>query len=122
MITPAVDGKDQKTTAKDAGSTLKIVKDSLLEHDGFYFVKGSIYNPNDRGVKDVVIRYYIWKKFMGQDGRGLLIKRTGGLETARIKYLPPKQIVDFTTDDSAGVQLDVKPDPISAEITAEWDQ
>jgi hypothetical protein len=100
-------------------------------------VKGSIYNPNDKGVKNVVIRYYIWKKFMGKDGYGLIIKVTGGLETARIKYLPPKQTVDFTTGEVvpeieltsgsrtkvlASVQRYVKPDPIEAEISAEWER
>ena len=104
-----------------AGSTLRIVKDSLMETDTRYFVKGSIYNPNSRAVKNVVIKYQIWKKFIGKDGHGSLIKADGGLETALIKYMPPKQTVDFTTDDNASIQLDAKPDPISAEIAAEWD-
>jgi len=54
---------------------------------------------------------------------GSLIKETGGLVTASIKYLPPKQTVDFTaTSHNAPLQIGLTPDPISAEITAEWDE
>jgi len=47
--------------SKGAGSTLRIVRDSLLENGNFYFVKGAIYNPNSMAVKNVVIKYYVWK-------------------------------------------------------------
>ena len=47
--------------SKGAGSTLRIVRDSLLESGNFYFVKGAIYNPNSMAVKNVVIKYYVWK-------------------------------------------------------------
>jgi hypothetical protein len=45
------------------------------------------------------------------------------VRVAKIKYIPPKQTVEFTTTptDNAPVQVRVDPDPISAEITAEWD-
>ena len=124
---------DTKTEAvrKPAGSTLRIVNDQLIEVDDgdcrgcLYAVKGSIYNPNSDAVKNVVIRYYTWKKFMGKDGHGTAIKETGGLVLARIKYLPPKQTVDFSaTGPDAQVmtaESGLLPDPISAEITAEWD-
>jgi hypothetical protein len=112
----------KKTTVKSAGSTLKIVKDDLFKQGGFYLVKGSIYNPNAKAVKNVVIRYYIWKKFIGHDDRGSTVKQGGGLVLARINYLPPKQTVEFTTDSGAPVYVDVEPDPLKAEITAEWDQ
>jgi len=111
--------------------SLKIVNDSLVKVDYgdcagcLYGVKGSVYNPNDTGVKNVVIRYYIRKKWMGQEGHGSLAKETGGLVSATIKYLPPKQTVDFSaTSRNAGVRSQasgVIPDPISAEITADWD-
>ena len=125
VLCSAQAGKKATTaSAKNAGATLKIVKDSLSDSEEFYVVKGAIYNPNNRGVKNVVIKYYIWKKFMGQDDvkRGSLVKETGGLTTAKINYLPPKQTVEFTTSDSSAVKyVDIKADALSAEITAEWD-
>ena len=113
---------------KPAGSTLRIVKDDLVEVDVpvrfAYIVKGSIYNPNNEAVKNVVIRYYIWKKWMGKDDPqnqyGSIIRETGGLVSATIKYLPPKQIVEFTASGSAFRRKEL-PDPINAEITAERD-
>src|ERR1700677_410303 len=82
-------GKDSTTKARDEGITLRIVKDELVERGGWYSVKGSVYNPNSKAVKNVVIRYYVWKKFMGHDdiNRGSIVKQTGGLCTATIKYL-----------------------------------
>jgi hypothetical protein len=112
----------KKTTVKNAGSTLKIIKDDLFKQGHFYLVKGSIYNPNAKAVKNVVIRYYIWKKFIGHDDRGSVVKRGGGLVLARINYLPPKQTVEFTTDAGAPIYVDVEPDPLKAEISADWDQ
>lgn len=114
----------EKAQEKEAGSALKVVSDSLQKDGNFYFVKGSVYNPTDTAVKKVVIKYYIWKKWMGQDGHGSRIKQTGGLVTANIKYLPPKQIVEFTAigGDNAPVMVRDVPDPLNAEITAEWDR
>ena len=110
--------------AVSPGSTLRIVKDELLENGNFYFVKGSIYNPNNRAVKNVVIKYYIWKKWMGKDGHGTVVKENGGLVSASIKYLPPKQTVEFiaTGDNSAPVMAQDVPDPLDAKIIAEWEQ
>jgi hypothetical protein len=87
-------------------------------------VKGSIYNPSENGMKNVTVSYHIWKKWMGKDGHGSRIKETGGLVTAEIKYLPPKQTVNFvaTGGDNAPVMVNDVPDPLNAEITAEWDQ
>ena len=120
-----------QSTRKPAGSTLRIVQDMLIATGGlsgsnYYQVKGAIYNPNNEAVKNVVIRYFIWKKWLGQDGHGSIIKDTGGLVTATIKYLPPKQTVDFIATSPLGVprmttDSGLLPDPISAEITAEWD-
>jgi hypothetical protein len=131
LIPIARSSDDQKASRKPAGSTLKIVNDELIKVDDgdcrgcLYGVKGSIYNPNDNGVKNVVIKYLIWKKWMGKDGHGLAIKETGGMVSARIKYLPPKQTIDFTaTSRYAPVmtrESGLLPDPISAEITADWE-
>src|ERR1039457_3181114 len=129
-VCASVAQSDDKPERKAAGSTLRIVNDSLVKvNDGdcincLYAVKGSIYNPNSDGVKNVVIRYYMWKKWQGKDGEGSLIKETGGLVSATIKYLPPKQTLEFTaTSRNAGVKINgQEPDPISAEITAEWDE
>ena len=53
-------------------------------------------------------------------------KSNGGVVTATINYLPPKQTVDFVaTSQNAPVmtpESGLVPDPISAEITAEWDR
>jgi hypothetical protein len=123
---------DQGTSRSNAGSTLRIVNDHLVKvNDGdcigcLYAVKGSIYNPNNDGVKNVVIKYYIWKKWMGTEGHGSIIRDTGGLVAATINYLPPKQTVEFlATSGNAGVMTEesgLLPDPISAEITADWDR
>jgi hypothetical protein len=122
---------DDKAERKAAGSTLRIVNDNLVKvNDGdcincLYTVKGSVYNPNSDGVKNIVIRYYIWKKWMGKEGNASMTV-TGGLVTATIKYIPPKQTVDFTaTSRNAPVMTPASgkvPDPISAEITADWDE
>jgi hypothetical protein len=113
-------------SAKGAGPTLKIVKDDLYERNDRYFVKGTVYNPNARAVKDVTIHYYIWKKWRGQEGHGSIIKNTGGLVEVTIKYIPPKSSVDFeATSDNAPVmtvESGLRPDPLAAEITANWDQ
>jgi hypothetical protein len=111
--------------SKESGPSLKIVKEGLLETDNFYFVKGIIYNPYNRAVRNVRINYFIWKKWMGKDGYGSVIKETGGLVSATIKYLPPKQSVEFsaTGGDSAPVmtlESGLLPDPIDAQISAEW--
>jgi len=121
----------QQASRKPAGQTLRIVNDKLVRvNDGDcvgckYGVKGSIHNPNDVAVKNVVISYRIWKKFMGKDDvkRGSIVKENGGLVVARIKYVPPKQTVEFLADEGvAPVYRDVEPDPVNAEeITADWD-
>ena len=117
---------DHPPARKPAGPTLRIVKDTLIDSDNFYIVKGNIYNPNNDGVKNVVIKYYVWKKWMGKDGHGSAIKETGGLVSAKIKYLPPKQTVDFVANDGTAPVMTPEsglvPDPISAEITADWDE
>lgn len=116
----------QTAPSKPAGSTLKIVNDDLVQNGNFYAVRGSIYNPNSVGVKNVIIRYRIWKKWMGTDGHGQLIKETGGLVTATIKYLPPKTIVDFVAKSRLAPVMSeesgLEPDPIDAELSGDWDE
>jgi hypothetical protein len=116
---------DKQDTGADLG--LKIIKDELLERGTFYFVKGIIHNPNNESVKNVKIQYLIWKKWMGQDGHGTIIRDTGGLVQSLIKYIPPKQSVEFTAiGDNTAPVMTVKsgllPDPLDAEIVAEWDR
>lgn len=112
--------------AKEANPELKIVKDELIENGFFYSVKGTVYNPNDKPVKNVVIKYYIWKKWMGKEGQGRALKETGGLVVSTIKYLPPKQSVEFTAESRNAPRMTPEsgllPDPLAAEISAEWDK
>ncbi len=116
---------DKQESGADLG--LKIVKDDLLKRGNFYFVKGIIHNPNNEPVKNVKIRYLVWKKWMGQDGHGSIIRDTGGLVQSLTKFIPPKQSVEFTAvGDKTAPVMTVKsgllPDPIEAEIFAEWDR
>lgn len=135
-------GGGQGPSRNNAGSTLRIVNDHLVKvNDGdcigcLYAVKGSIYNPNSDGVKNVVVSYYIWKKYMGEGApttnprTGAKVpdmwKSNGGVVTATIMYLPPKQTVDFVAaSQNAPVMIPesgLVPDPISAEISADWDR
>lgn len=112
--------------AAETGPELKTVKDKLIEIGSFYGVTGTIHNPNERAAKNIVVTYRIWKKWMGMDGHGLAIKQTGGAVRTSIKYLPPKQPVDFTaTSMNAPIMAPENrlfPDPIQAEITAEWEK
>lgn len=110
---------------RDTKPVLKIVKDELAERGNFYVVKGVVHNPNAKPVKNVVIKYYIWKKWMGQDGHGSVIKDTGGMVQATIKYIPPKQSIEFSAVGSNAPVMTVEsglvPDPLEAETIAEWD-
>ena len=123
MLCALVSGAGSST---DAGQTLKIVKEELRERSDLYLVKGIIYNPSARAVKDVSIRYYIWKKWQGKPGHGMAIQATGGLVEATIKYIPPKGSVDFEATSSYAPVMTVEsgllPDPLAAEITASWDR
>jgi len=172
-----------KRTAKArTAPALKIIQDSLHQSEYEYFVKGTVYNPHDKAVKNVVIKYYVWKKLMSaadskrnqedaeaakasvkaqtaavdeqvatlkatptadtaaeveKDRQIVALRKkilevmatapkpsqTGGLVTANLKYIPPKQSVEFTaTGCCADVMTPDMPEPLSAEITAEWDQ
>jgi hypothetical protein len=171
-------------TVNTTAPALKIIRNSLHDRESGYVVNGTIYNPNAKAVKNVVIKYYIWKKYMAtEDSKRnqdeaeetkaklkieiaayreqidairaepgvntapaantqaaaeiVALQRkivdavlryprpaqTGGLVTANINYIPPKQSVAFTaTGCCADVMTHEMPDPLSAEITAEWNQ
>lgn len=75
MLTLIVTGNDdQKPARKPAGSTLRVVNDNLVEVDDgdcrgcLYAVKGSVYNPNRDGVKNVVIIRNAGPVFFAGDG------------------------------------------------------
>jgi len=51
----------------------------------------------------------------------------GGLVESTIKFIPPKQSVEFTTAGNGNapamtVESGVVPDPLDAKISAEWDR
>ena len=130
MATSPLDGQKQQPLRKSAVSALRIVSENLIETatrscDRCYVVEGSIYNTSNDGISDVTIKYFVWKQLLGKDGLGEYVKQTGGLAVAKIRYLPPKQIVQFTATGSrigiASLQSGLVPDPLDAEITAEWD-
>ena len=119
----------QVTTASDSpiknvpNPQLKIVKHELYTKGNYYKVKGSIYNPYDQACKNVKIKYFIWKELIGGDKvKYGLITTSGGLISAQIEYLPPKNTVEFETSiGKAPIYINMSPNPISAEIEAEWD-
>lgn len=133
-VVPGLSGCEQAHTpvrntelAIEATPKIKIIKDYLVDRDDFYLVRGMAYNPNTEAVKNVVIRYYIWKKWMGQKDRGQAIRDTGGLVQAVIKYMPPKSSVEFVAtggDDAPvmSVQSGLLPDELQAEISGQWDE
>ncbi len=102
-----------------ASKAAHIVNDQLMEsQDGFHFrVVGKIYNSSDRALVNVYIVYNIWKKYYPN---GSLVKQTDGQVSARIKYLPPRQMVDFVAAGEAPIFSSAQPEPIQAEITAEF--
>jgi len=113
--------------AEGASPQIRIIKNDLINRDNFYMVRGVVYNPNTKAVKNVAIRYYIWKKWMGQKDQGIVIRDTGGLVRAVINYMPPKSSVEFvaTGGDNApvmSVQSGLLPDELQAEISAQWDE
>jgi hypothetical protein len=105
-----------------ASKMAHIVTDELVQSpDGFsYRVVGKIYNSGEKALVDVIVTYRVWKKWQGTDGHGSAIKENGGKVLARIKYLPPRQMIDFVAVGSAPVMVSTEPDPIDAEITARF--
>ncbi len=102
-----------------ASKAAHIVNDQLTESpDGFHYrVVGKVYNSSDRALVNVVIVYNIWKKYYPN---GSLVKEADGQVSARIKYLPPKQMIDFVAMGEAPIFSTDKPQPIEAEITADF--
>jgi hypothetical protein len=117
-----VPGLTLAADAKPAKPSPMIVKDSMVEKGGNYSVEGVVYNPDTKPIKNVVIKYRIWKKWLGQDGHGAAVKETGGLVTANVKAIPPKQSTEFTATggSNAPVVEGQTPDPLEAEISADW--
>jgi hypothetical protein len=109
-----------QTPARNAASkAAHIVNDQLMETpDGFHYrVIGKIYNSSDKALVNVSIVYNIWKKYYPN---GSLVKGTDGQVSARIKYLPPNLMVDFVATGNAPLISSSKPEPIEAEIMAEF--
>jgi hypothetical protein len=108
--------------AEDAKPSVMIVKDALVEKDGNYSIEGVAYNPNAKAVKNVVITYRVWKKWLGQEGHGNAVKEKGGLLSATVKAIPPKQSTEFkaTGGNNAPVIEGQTPEKLEAEISAEW--
>ncbi len=102
-----------------ASKAAHIVNDQLMESsDGFHYrVIGKIYNSSDTALVNVYIVYYIWKNYYPN---GSLVKATDGQVSAHIKYLPPKQMVDFVATGNAPIISSSEPEPIQAEIMAEF--
>jgi hypothetical protein len=102
-----------------ASKAAHIVNDQLMESsDGFHYrVIGKIYNSSDKALVNVSIVYNIWKK---NYPNGSLVKGTDGQVSTHIKYLPPKQMVDFVATGNAPLISSSEPDPIQAEIMAEF--
>ncbi len=113
------DAAAQAPIPNAASRAAHIVNDQLMEsQDGFHFrVVGKIYNSSDRALVNVYIVYNIWKKYYPN---GSLVKQTDGQVSARIKYLPPRQMVDFVAAGEAPIFSSAQPEPIQAEITAEF--
>jgi hypothetical protein len=98
----------------------RIIQESLFKQGYFYGVQGTVFNPTNHAMKNVVIRYYLFKSHMGKPDEGLLVQRTGGLVEARLNYLPPQtpvQFIAFSENAPTGGRIP----EVQAEITAEWD-
>ena len=102
-----------------ASKAAHIVNDQLMESsDGFHYrVIGKVYNSSDKALVNVSIVYNIWKKYYPN---GSQVKGTDGQVSAHIKYLPPKQMVDFVATGNAPVITSSVPEPIQAEIAAQF--
>jgi hypothetical protein len=71
-------------------------------------------------MKNVAIKYYLFKSYKGDPKAGLLVQTTGGLVEAQLRYLPPKTPIQFTAFSENAPTGGRKPE-LEPEITAEWD-
>jgi hypothetical protein len=121
QATEKPDAGQQAPGPSAASKAAHIVNDKLVEsaNGEQYQVVGKIYNSSDKALADVVIVYRVWK---GHYPNGYqLVDSAAGRVFARIKYLPPKQTVDFIATGMAPVWPSTQPDPIDApEITAKF--
>lgn len=116
-----VDVAEQAPGTSAASKAAHIVSDKLVEsaNGEDYQVVGKVYNSSDKALADVVIIYRIWKEHYPNGFK--LVNPTAGRVFARIKYLPPKQTVNFVATGVAPVFPSAQPDPIdSPEITAKF--
>jgi hypothetical protein len=116
---PANTAAAQAPVRNAASKAAHIVTDQLTESpDGFHYrVIGKIYNSSDKALVNVYIVYNIWKNSYPN---GSIVNGTDGQVSARIKYLPPKQVVDFVAAGYAPIFSTSEPKPIEAEIMAEF--
>jgi hypothetical protein len=116
---PANAAAAQPPIRNAASKAAHIVNDQLMETpDGFHYrVIGKVYNSSDKALVNVSIVYNIWKKYYPN---GSLVKGADGQVAAHIKYLPPRQMVDFVATGNAPLISSSEPDPIQAEIMAEF--
>lgn len=104
---------------------LQIVQDGLVKVDSSYQVVGEIINPTETAATDVTIRYEVWAKLKGSPRAGSVVRESGGLAVAKIKYIAPGQTVSFVAVGRDRIPVMTKesglvPDPLKAEITATW--
>jgi hypothetical protein len=98
----------------------RIIQETLFKQNMFYGVRGSVFNPTDRAMKNVIIKYYLFKSHMGKPNEGLLVQATGGLVEARVRYLPPHLPVEFVAY-SENAPTGGRTPEVEPEITAEWE-
>lgn len=108
--------------SNENNSKIEIINDELYAYGNFYFIKGIVINTGNKALKNVTIKYYIWKKRMGKNGHGSIIRDTGGLVISTIKYLPSNIPIDFTTKLNENAPIMTKssgllPDTLNAKIT-----
>jgi len=103
-----------------ANPTPRIIQESLFKQNTFYGIRGTVFNPSDRAMRNIVIKYYLYKSHVGKPNEGILVHDTGGLVEARVAYLPPKTPIDFIAY-SENAPTGGRTLVITAEITADWD-
>jgi hypothetical protein len=107
-------------TTPTSNAIPRIIQESLFRQNDFYGIRGTVFNPTDRAMKNVTIKYYLYKSHMGKPNEGLVVHDTGGLVEARLAYLPPKTPIDFVAY-SENAPTGGRIPEIASEITAEWD-
>ena len=101
----------QTPARSEASKAVHVVSQQLGETaDGFsYRVVGKVYNSGDKALANVVIVYQVWKKYYPN---GFQLSGTKGQVMAHIKYLPPKQTIDFEATGTAPTFPSAEPGPL----------